>query len=334
VTCYSNSGVADAMTARLKGAVGRWRSIVGLTDEDAAAMILADGIDILVDLSGHTANNRLPLFALKPAPVQVTWLGYSGTTGLSTIDYILADNVVAPKGGEAAFSETVWRLPGCYLCYSPPALDIAVGPFPALTNGFVTFGCFNSRTKISAETLAVWAAILRRVEGSRLFLKSKSFADESCRKALEAAFAEHGIESDRLTLMAYLPQGEALDAYNKVDIALDPFPYGGTTTTAEMLWMGVPLVALGEGRWVTRVSRSILATLGLDAWVAKDADDYIEIACRLAADLHNLAPLRADLRGRVESSALCDGPRFTRSLEEAYRGMWIKWCAGRGGEER
>ena len=327
--CYSNSSHADAMTERLRASTDQWRSIVGVPDADVAEMIRSDGIDILVDLSGHTGKNRLTLFARRPAPVQVTWLGYFGTTGLSSIDYILADRFVAPVGEESFFSEKVWRLPGCYLCYSPHPFDIAVGPFPALANGFVTFGCFNNRTKISAKTVAVWATLLKRVENSRLFLKSKNLADERCRATLLAEFADHGVDGERLILEGPSPLTEALAAYNRVDIALDPFPFGGGTTTAETLWMGVPLVALQGARWTGRMSQSILATLGLENWVAKDTDDYIEIACRLTADLPNLAPLRAELRQRLENSAFCDGPGFAKSLEEAFRGMWGKWCAVR-----
>lgn len=326
VFCYSNSNVVDAMTTRLRAAAHGWRNIVGLQDLAAAAMILQDGIDILVDLAGHTADNRLPLFALKPAPVQVTWLGYFGTTGLSTIDYIIADRFVIPPGEEAYFTEKVWRLPDCYLCYAPHALDIPVGPFPALTNGFVTFGCINNHAKISPETVAAWTTILKRLEGSRLFLKTWRLFDTDCQASLLSQFTSHGVEADRLILEGRSPLAEALTAYNRVDIALDPFPFGGGTTTAETLWMGVPLVTLQGGRWTGRMSQSILATLDLNDWVAKDVDQYIETVCLLAADLPHLADLRAGLRERLENSAFCDGPGFTKSLEAAYRGMWTAWC--------
>lgn len=325
VFCYSNSAIADDMTARLRQAADHWRNIVGIPDNQAASMIRSDNIDILVDLSGHTVGSRLPLFALKPAPIQVTWLGYSGTTGLSSIDYILADSVVVPPGEETAFSETVWRLPDCYLCYSPPRTDSPVAPFPALANGFVTFGSFNNWTKTSAETVAAWAAILRRVDGSRLYLKSKSLADAGCRSNALAQFAAHGIGADRLILEGHLPQSEALAAYNTLDIALDPFPYGGTTTTAEALWMGVPLVTLRGQRWVTRVSASILATIGLTDWVANDVGHYVDTACRLAAEYPTMADMRATLRQRLETSPFCDAPRFTRALEAAFRRMWGKF---------
>jgi len=327
--CYSNSPLNDAMTARLRTAADHWRMIAGLSDADAAAVIGADAIDILIDLSGHTAGNRLPLFALKPAPVQVTWLGYFGTTGLSAIDYILADGTVVPPGEEAVFAENVWRLPGCYLCYAPHGVDCPVGPFPATANGFVTFGCFNNRAKISAETVAAWAEILKRVAGSRLFLKDRGFADEACRAILLAQFAAQGIGAGRLLLEGRSPLVDALTAYNRVDIALDPFPFGGCTTTAETLWMGVPLVTQRGTRWVGRMSESILAAMSLSDWVAHDSARYVELACRMAIDLPRSAGVRSDLRRRLEASAFCEAGRFTRSLDEAFRDMWGEWCGGR-----
>jgi predicted O-linked N-acetylglucosamine transferase (SPINDLY family) len=322
VVCYSNATFADSLTERLRASADRWELIAGMSDAEAGALIRRDEVDILVDLSGHTEANRLSLFATRPAPVQVTWLGYFGTTGLSTIDYILADRFVAPPGEESRFTETVWRLPECYLCYSPPALDVETGPFPGLANGFVTFGCFNNRAKVGPDTVATWAAVLRGVAGSRLFLKTVSLADEGCRASLRAQFEGHGIDGDRLILEGHSPLAEAMAAYNRVDIALDPFPFGGCTTTAQTLWMGVPLVTQRGDRWAGRMSQSILAALDLEEWVAEDPDHYVEIARRLAASLPELAALRSDLRRRLEGSTFCDGPRFTRFLEAAYRGMW------------
>jgi protein O-GlcNAc transferase len=329
IFCYSNLDFADEVTERLRQAAHHWRSIAGMTDDAAAEMIEDDAIDILVDLAGHTDGNRLSLFARKPAPVQVTWLGFYGTTGLSRIDYILADRFVAPVGEDSCFTEQGWRLPGCYLCYSPHPFDIPTGPFPAAANGFVTFGSFNKRLKISDQTIAVWAKILNQVDGSRLFLKNTSMADGDSRARITARFAALGIAADRLILEGHSPVAEGLAAYNEVDIALDPFPFGGGTTTADTLWMGVPLVALKGTRWVGRMSQSILAALGLDEWVAENTDAYIALACRLAADIPNRPHLRGELRQRVESSTFCDGASFTRGLEEAYRGMWQAWCGGR-----
>lgn len=322
IFCYSNWPLSDGMTRRLAGAADHWRDIVGMGDEDAARLVIADGIDVLIDLSGHTAGNRLGLFARKPAPVQATWLGYSGTTGLASIDYVLADRHVVPEGDEAAFSETVLRLPDSYLCYTPHRLDCPVGPFPALDKGYVTFGSFNNWAKTSDETIAAWTSILAAVRGSRLFLKSKSFADPDCLGMTKARFADRGIAADRLSLKAHLPQADALAAYNDIDIALDPFPYGGTTTTCETLWMGVPVVTLRGDRWVARVGASILETLGLPQWIAADTDAYVGLARDMAENLGALIEIRAGLRARLEQSPLCDAPRFARAFEVALREMY------------
>jgi predicted O-linked N-acetylglucosamine transferase (SPINDLY family) len=327
ITCYANQATDDAMTERLRASAHRWRSILGLSDADAASLIRQDGIDILVDLAGHSANNRLALFARRPAPVQATWIGYFATTGLSCMDYVLADRFVVPEQDEQFYTETVCRLPGIYLCHRPHDIDVTPAPPPATANGFVTFGCFNNRAKITADTLRVWAAVLQTVPGARLFLKNRSLGDAAVAQALAAAFTTHGVAADRLILEGQSPLPEWLAAYRRVDIALDPFPFGGGTTTAESLWMGVPVVTLRGERWVGRISQAMLATVGLADLVAADGDGYVRIAAALAADAPRLAALHADLRRMVETSALCDGPRFADGLEAAYRRMWQAWCA-------
>ena len=326
IFCYSNSAIADAMTRRLKEAADHWRNIATLSDADAAAMIRRDQIDILVDLSGHTSNNRLPLFALKAAPVQGAWLGYFGTTGLSVIDYILADRFVVPRGEERHFTETVLRLPDSYLCFDPPGIDVAVGPPPSLAEGTVTFGCFNNRAKISPATVALWARVLKRVPNSRLLLKTITLVDEGICRDLRAQFAGHGIEADCLTLEGPSPMAEYLAAYNRIDIALDPFPFTGGATTAHSLWMGVPLVTLRGDRWVGRQGESILAAIGVSELVAEDHERYIEIAASLAADPARLSGYRSTLRAKMEASPFCDGARFARNLEAEYRVIWRSWC--------
>ena len=322
VYCYANHHAEDAMTARLRASASQWRGIADLADTDAAALIRRDGIDILVDLAGHTAGNRPSLFALRPAPVQATWLGYFDTTGLPEIDYILADRFVAPDGEDQFFTETVWRLPDIYLCYEPHGIAIEPAPPPLLTNGFVTFGCFNNHAKTTAETMDVWAALLRRVDGARLFLKNRSLADPAVVETLVSRFAAHGIARERLILEGQSPLAAFLAAYHRVDIALDPFPFGGATTTAEALWMGVPLVTLRGERWVGRMSEAMLTMIGLEDLVAPDADAYVRTAAALANDTARLGRLHAGLRHMLETSPFCDGPRFTRALEAAYRGMW------------
>lgn len=328
VFCYVNNSHADAMTARLKAAADHWRNIVGLPDAAVAALMADDGIDILVDLSGHTAGNRLPLFALRPAPVQVTWLGYFGTTGLSAMDYILADRYVVPAGLEAHYAESVWRLPDSYLCFSPPPFDLPVVPPPTTTGAPLTFGCFNNRTKISPDTVVLWARLLRRLPESRLLLKTRNLDDAVVRDALLKCFVAEGVAPERLLMEGHSPRADLLAAYGRVDIALDPFPFGGGTTTAEALWMGVPVVSLRGDRWAGRVSESILATVGHPEWVAADQDAYLEIAAALAADSRHLTTLRAGLREQVRASPLGQPGRFAANLEAAYRGMWRRWCEG------
>lgn len=323
---YSDTLFADAQTERLRGSASGWRPIVGKTDDEVARQIQGDRIDILVDLAGHTGSNRLVLFGMRAAPVQACWLGYFGTTGVPAMDYVIGDEVVLPPGDDGLFTETAVRLPTPYLCWSPPREDVAVAPFPSLASGAVTFGCFNNRAKITGEVVAVWAEILRRVPNATLFLKSWSLADESNRDGLVQAFAAHGVAADRLIFEGLTARAEGLAAYNRVDIALDPFPFGGCTTTADTLWMGVPVVTVAGSRWSGRMSQTILNAVGLQEWVAPDLDSYVEMAVRAAGDLAALAPLREALRSRIEASSFCDGPRFTANLEAAYRAMWRDWC--------
>ena len=252
----------------LRAAAGHWRDIAGASAAEAANLIRRDRIDMLVDLSGFTAKNRLALFALRAAPVQVTWLGYFGTTGLTSMDYILADRFVVAGGEEQYFTESVWRLPDSYLCFTPPSLDIAVALPPATANGYVTFGCFNKRAKITPETIEVWGALLRSVPDARLFLKTGSLADPTVRYALVERFAALGVEADRLILEGPAPRAELLAAYGRMDIALDPFPFGGGTTTAEALWMGVPSWCCAATVGWGGSARSILATIGVPELVA------------------------------------------------------------------
>ncbi len=324
---YSDTLFTDAQTERLRGDASGWRPIVGKSDDEVAQQIAADRIDILIDLAGHTGSNRLVLFGMRAAPVQACWLGFFGTTGVPAMDYVIGDDVVLPQGDDGLFTEAAVRLPAPYLCWSPPREDVAIAPVPGLASGAVTFGCFNNRAKITNEVVAVWAKILLRVPNANLFLKSWSLADESNREGLIQAFAAHGVAGDRLIFEGLTPRAEGLAAYSRVDIALDPFPFGGCTTTADTLWMGVPVVTVAGSRWSGRMSQTILNAVGLEDWVAPDLDAYVEMAVRAARDLAALAPLRSGLRARVAASPFCDGPAFTANLEAAYRQMWRDWCA-------
>ncbi|MGQ9372164.1 O-linked N-acetylglucosamine transferase family protein [Azospirillum sp. ST 5-10] len=323
VVAYANNSRSDGLTDRLRARTDAWREIVGVGDDAVEALVHRDGIDVLVDLSGHTAGNRLTLFARRPAPVQVTWLGYFGTTGLPAMDWILADRYVIPPGEERYFTESVRRLPNSYLCFTPPTDDVPVGPPPLLASESVTFGCFSNRAKISPATVELWAHLLTSLPRARLLLKTRPFADAGVRQALRERFAAHGIGANRLRMEGESPRSDYLSAYGRIDAALDPTPFAGGTTTAESLWMGVPVLTLRGDRWAGRISESILATVGLaDRLVADDPADYVAKAAALVEDAAGLADLRATLRARVQGSPLCDAPAFARSLETAYSAMW------------
>ena len=330
VYCYANVSVPDATSARLGELAGHLVNIAGVSDQDAAALIRRDRIDILVDLCGHTADNRLLLLARKPAPVQVTWLGYPQTTGLDAIDYRITDAVTDPPGASERFhSERLLRLPGGFCCFAPPEAAPPVGELPALARGAVSFGSFNNPAKITPETVALWADALARVPGSRMLVKGYSLADAGSRERLGALFAARGIGPERLELRGNTASyREHLLLYGEVDIALDCFPYHGTTTSCEALWMGVPVVTLAGATHLSRVGATLLGSVGLSGLVADGAQAFACLAADLAGDLPRLARLRGSLRGAMASSPLTDGTRFTAGLEAAYRGIWRAWCAG------
>lgn len=326
IFCYYNDLKHDEYTENLQRFADHWRNTTEQSSEAFARTVRQDDIDILIDLSGHTQNNRLKAFALKPAPVQATWLGYIATTGLPAMDYIIADRFVIPIEDERYFVEKVLRLPHSFLCFTPPSEDIEVMPLPALQTGNITFGCFNKASKLTPEVIAVWSNILSAAPTSRLFLKSKGFDEESQRAYYLQLFAEHGISPERLKFAGSSPYEEYLAAYNEVDIGLDPFPYNGGTTTREALWMGVPTITLRGERFAGRMGEGIMMNLGLKELVADSREEYIAKAVDLAADIPSLAAVRGGLRERLLNSPLCDGPRFTRDLENAYRRMWETWC--------
>jgi protein O-GlcNAc transferase len=316
----------DAVARRIKAHCHRWQSALGLSDESLARRIHDDGIDILIDLSGHTAHNRLPVFAWKPAPVQATWLGYLATTGLKAIDYLIADAWTLPKTEEANFTEEIWRLPQSYLCFTPPTDGIDVGPLPALGNGHVTFGSFNNLTKMNDAVVALWARVLASVPNSRLLLKSRQLTDASVRQRVLDDYARHGVDGARLILEGLVPRSEYLKPFRRIDIALDPFPYTGITTSVESLWMGVPVLTLAGKSFLSRQGVGLMMNADLPEWIAHDADDYVARAASHAADLRALASLRGGLRERALASPIFDAPRFAHHFQAALRGMWRKWC--------
>ncbi|MBN1663777.1 MAG: tetratricopeptide repeat protein [Deltaproteobacteria bacterium] len=323
---YSTDNKVDQLTSRIKPYFADWKSLVGQSDEAAAKLIHADGVHILLDLSGHTAHNRLPVFAWKPALVQVTWLGYSATTGMKEMDYILGDPYVAPAEEENHFTEAVWRLPESYICFTPPDVTLKEAPLPAQSSNRITFGCFNNLTKMNDAVVALWSRVLQSVPNSCLFIKAKQLNDPALCDTTQRRFAACGITSDRLMLEGYSPtRAESLAAYHRVDIALDPFPYTGTTTTVEALWMGIPVITRRGDRFLSHVGESIAHNAGLADWIAADDDDYVSKAIIHTSDLERLAALRAGLRQQVLASPLFDAMRFARHFETALWGMWERW---------
>ncbi len=319
VACYSDRPLEDAMTKRFQAVATIWRNVIGLRDDKLAEQVRADQIDILVDLAGHTARNRLLMFARKPAPIQLTWAGYVGTTGLTAIDYLVADRFYIPPEAERYYCERVLRLPDAYVGYDPPIFAPPVKPLPALTSGQVTFGSFNNPTKMTPEVVRVWASILRRVPRSRLVLKYRGMSDALVGGRFTEMFAGEGIESDRLELLDFSAHAELLEHYNHIDIALDPFPYSGGLTTCEALWMGVPVVTCPGETFASRHSLSYLSVIGLHETICQSLSEYENCAVAMTGDLPRLAELRLGLRRQVAASPLCDGQRFAQSAGCAPR---------------
>lgn len=325
---YDNHGGAgDSMTDRLRPLFVEWRNISNLTDENAAEKIRADCIDILIDLSGHTEGNRLLVFARKPAPVQVTYLGYFVTTGLSAMDYFLVNRWQIPVNEHPPYTETIVRLPDFHLCFTPPRLDLATGPLPADSNGYVTFGNFNALAKMNGAVISCWANILRAAPSSRLFLKTKQLDNPDVVEKVRARFSNLGIEQERLVLEGQSPYDAYFARYQNVDIALDPFPYPGTTITLQALWMGVPVLTLSGDRHMSRNGAGIMQSLQMQDWIATDQDDYIARAVAFSNDLSALATLRTNLRSNLLASPICNPASLAGNIEDAFRNMWRAWCA-------
>jgi protein O-GlcNAc transferase len=319
---YPTHRKEDELTARIKPFFSAWKPLVGLSDEAAARLIHADGVHVLIDLSGHTGHNRLPVFAWKPAPVQVSWLGYWATTGVAEMDYLLADEVSVPELQQKNFSETVWYLPDTRLCFSPPEFDLPVTSLPALQNGYLTFGCFQNLSKVGNEVLTVWGKIFGALPKARLRCQCKQLGDPAVAAQFVERLQRHGIEPARVMLQGAMPRKAYLAAHGEVDVVLDTFPYPGGTTTCEALWMGVPTLTLSGDTLLARQGASLLTAAGMEDWVTSSVVDYIDKAVTLAGDLPELAALRAGLRQQVLASPLFDAQRFARTFEDALWGMW------------
>lgn len=327
VFCYSTWGTPDDLSARLRASAAEWRDVGPLSDEEIAERIRDDAIDILFDLAGHTGNNRLLVMAHKPAPIQITWAGYVGTAGLAAIDYLLADRFEVPPELEHHYRETVLRMPNGYVCYEPPASP-TVAPLPALDRGYVTFGSFSNPAKLGPQIAAPWARIIDRVPNARLVLKYRGLDDPLHAGRLREYFAAQGIDPARVEIQGDSPQSELLPHYDGIDLALDPFPYGGGVTTLEALWMGVPVVTLPGETFASRHALTHLCNVGIEGTTARNIDEYVDLAVSLAADLPALAALRAGLRERMAASPICDGERFASDFMELMRGIWREWASG------
>jgi protein O-GlcNAc transferase len=328
IFCYPSSSFTDTVTARLRSLADGWHSIAGRID-GSAELIRSHHIDILVDLSGYSFGNALSVFHQKPAPVQVTWLGCPGSTGLDAIDYRLSDPWLTPPGTPEFFTEAIWNLERPSHCYRPSFDAPTIALLPAEQKGYVTFGSFNNLSKVNSETISLWACVLRAVGNSRLILKGSQTNDPEIRRRLSNGFGECGIDIDRIEFLGAVPSLVGhLDCYNNIDIALDTFPYNGATTTCEALWMGVPVVSLRSWRTASRYGLSLLQAVGLEELAVDSPKAYIQVAIELAGNLGRLAGLRAGLRKHMEQSSLRDEAGFARTVENAYQQMWQHWCVG------
>jgi predicted O-linked N-acetylglucosamine transferase (SPINDLY family) len=333
IVCYSNSPIQDDYTERFKAVAARWRQVEALSDEALAAEVRADEIDILVDLSGYSSHTRLPMFARKPAPIQVTAWGYATGTGLDAMDAYFSDPVLVPPHEEHLYAERIVHLPSV-LCYAPPPAPPPVVPPPALARGTVTFGSYSRALKITPDVLETWARVLHAVPGSRLLLKPGLASAADARERILGPLAARGIAGERVEI---LPQGghaEHLASFGQLDLQLDPFPQSGGITTLDGLLMGVPCVTLLGERPIGRSSASFLTSLGLEDLVARTTDEYVTIAVRLAGNVERLARERATLRDRLLDAPLGNGRTYTRAVEQAYRTLWREWCAKTGEEAR
>jgi protein O-GlcNAc transferase len=325
IFCYSDSNVSDDATARLRAAVDVWRDVHQLSDEQIAALVRQDHIDILVDLTGHIGGNRLLVFARKPAPVQVTYIGYQNTTGMLAMDYRLTDEQADPPGRTDAFyTERLVRLPGSFFCYRPDDYDLQVSPLPALERGAVTFGSFNLFAKVTPQVIETWLGILARVPRSRLLVLANrgGYAERQLHERAQA----RGVDPGRVEVFQRLPRIDYLRLMQQVDIALDPFPFNGHTTTCDAVWMGLPVVMLEGQTYASRFGGSVLKNVGLDGLMTTSVEAYADTAVALATNLPSLAQLRSELRPRMAASCLLDFSGFARRVESAYRQMWIDWC--------
>ncbi len=326
VYCYSDRTSEDPMGAKIRNASHHWRRTADRSMDELYTMVQNDQIDILIDLAGHTASNRLPVFARRAAPVQATWAGYVGTTGLPTMDYIIADRFHVPPELEKNAVEKIWRMPNGYITYEPFSNAPIVAPSPALENGYVTFCSFSNPCKINPICLDTWAEILAAVPGSRMSFRYVWLDSDDNKRRISDAFAKRGVSADRLSFAGGSPLPEMMNAYNRCDIMLDTFPYSGGLTACEALWMGLPVVTFPGDRFCGRHAFSHTSNSGIVEGIAHSREDYVAKAVALASDIPALAQLRAEIRPRMAASPLCDADQFAKDFEAALTGMWHQWC--------
>jgi len=332
IVCYSDR-IADDLTDQIEAISDIWRKVRGIPDEDLFSSIIDDKIDILIDLAGQAANNRLLVFARKPAPVQVTWGGYIGTTGLSAIDYLVSDPISTRSGEEQFCQESVLRMPDGYVCYTPPDYAPDVGPLPSVQAGHITFASFSNSAKLNDEVLVVWAQILKAVKNARILIKYKNIDSPANINRILAIFETAGIENSRVMLEGWTPHDQSLARYNDVDIALDPFPYAGGLTTFEALWMGVPVITLPGKTFASRHSECHLNASGYPELVASDKSSYINLAIELANNPKHLTIMRSEMRDKMRNSPACDAQKFAKAFGAYMGDIWRAWCAAQNEQQ-
>jgi len=327
---YGNVAHPDHITERLKTKFDIYKPIYGLDSKAIAEMISGDCIDILVDLAGHSGGTGIYAMAHKPAPIQVTWLGYPDTTGLKQIDYRFTDLIADPPGSEKFYTEKLVYLPECFLCYGPGDVVPPVATLPCKDRGYVVFGCFNNSAKLNDSTIELWSKILKATPNSKLLLKFKSGENDEVKALFTNRFKKYGVSEDRLITSGWLRPPAHLELYHQVDIALDTFPYNGTATTCQSLLMGVPVISLAGEHHMSRVGLSLLKNVGLEFFVASTPQEYVSKAVALAGQTESLSKIRSTMRNRIASSSLCNNYGFARKIEQAYRTMWRRYCQQRG----
>ena len=322
---YSTNDRKDEIATQFRNLFLKWNSIENKTDEDVVKLINNDGIHILIDMQGHSANNRLPLFINRPAPVQATWLG-QGSTGIPEIDYFIGSHHITPKKEEQNYVEEIYRLPQISQCFTEPNFDLKVNELPALNNKFVTFGCLNKISKINDEVIFVWSKILKSIKNSKLLLKTKELDDKKIVENMISRFSKNKIKSDQLILIGKSKSREdSLRIYNKIDIGLDPFPFQGVTTTVEAAWMGVPVLTLKGDRYLSHFGESINSNLNMLEWIAKDYDEYTSKANLFSSDLNNLSIIRKSLRKNAIKSPIFDDNDFAKNFSDMLWKIWKKY---------